>query len=89
MAVMSDEERRRTTAHLMRNWPRTLGPLPGLKSDARAVVNAIDDWIDANQASLNSALPQPFRGAASLDGKTFAFCLVAERRANRLRTEED
>ncbi|MGW7087538.1 hypothetical protein ACWGH2_29135 [Streptomyces sp. NPDC054871] len=59
------------------------------KPDLAAAVAATDDWIDANQASFNSALPQPFRSAASLPVKTLLFCFVAMRRANRLRAEED
>jgi hypothetical protein len=71
----------------MRNWP---GSLTGVtKAELRAAIDATDDWIDANQASFNTALPQPFRSAASTPQKTFLFCYVAMRRASLLRAEED
>ena len=89
MAVLTDEERRRTWAHLMRVWDRNLGAIPVNKTDLRAALDATDTWIDANQAAFNSALPQPFRGAATTAQKTLLFCYVAMRRAGLLRTQED
>lgn len=71
----------------MRNWP---GSLTGVtKPELRAAIDATDDWIEANQTSFNNALPQPFRGSATLTQKTFLFCYVAMRRASLLRAEED
>lgn len=90
MAVLADEDRRRTWAHLMRSWAAVLGtPIPVVKADLRAAVDATDAWIEANQAAFNTALPQPFRGAATTPQKTLLFCYVAMRRAGILRTEED
>lgn len=86
MAVLSDEERRRIWAHLMRT---AAGAIPVVKADLRAAVDATDAWIDANQSAYNAALPQPFRGAASLPLKTLLFCYVAMRRAGTLQTAED
>lgn len=76
---------------VLAQWMRELDlPLSGLtKPDIVAAIAATDDWIDANQSSFNSALPQPFRGTASLPVKTLLFCYVAMRRAGRLRAEED
>jgi hypothetical protein len=54
-----------------------------------AAINATDAWIDANAAAFNTALPQPFRGAATADQKTLLLCWVAMRRAGLLRVEED
>ena len=89
MAVMDATNRLRTWAQIMRDWPPGAG-LPGTtKPDLRAAVNATDDWIEANQASFNAALPQPFRSQATLTQKTFLFCYVAMRRAGRLRAQED
>lgn len=65
-------------------------PLPGLtKPDVVAALAAIDDWIDANQTSFNSALPQPFRGAASAEVKSVLFGYVLWRRIGHLHAEED
>ena len=84
---MDATNRLRTLATAMRNWP---GSLAGItKPDLKAAVDATDDWLEANQTSFNSALPQPFRGAASLPQKTFLLCYVAMRRAGLLRAEED
>lgn len=84
---MDATNRLRTLATAMRNWP---GSLTGItKPDLKAAVDATDDWLEANSTSFNSALPQPFRGAASLPQKTFLLCYVAMRRAGLLRAEED
>jgi hypothetical protein len=83
---MDATNRLRTWAQLMRNLP---GNLAVTKQDLRAAVDATDDWIEANQTSFNTALPQPFRGSATLAQKTFLFCYVAMRRAGLLRAEED
>jgi hypothetical protein len=71
----------------MRNWP---GSFTGVtKAELKAAIDATDDWIETNQTSFNTALPQPFRGSANLTQKTFLFCYVAMRRASLLRAEED
>lgn len=89
MAVMDTTNRFRTFAQAMRDWPTNVG-LPNVtKADLRAAVDATDTWIDSNTSSYNSALPQPFRTAATLPQKTFLFCYVAMRRAGRLRAQED
>lgn len=75
----------RVWAHAMRNsnWTGVT------KAELRAAVDATDQWIDDNQASYNTALPQPFRSQATLVQKTLLFCFVAMRRANNLKTQED
>jgi len=73
----------------MRDWPTNIGWPAVTKPELRAAVDATDDWIEANQAGFNAALPQPFRGAATVPQKTFLFCYVAMRRAGRLRAQED
>ncbi|PWK81726.1 hypothetical protein C8D88_116138 [Lentzea atacamensis] len=79
--------RARVWAHAMRNWT---GSLSGVtKSDLQAAVNAIDDWVDTNQASFNTALPLAFRTNASAAQKALLFCFVLMRRVSILRTEED
>jgi hypothetical protein len=51
-----------------------------LKEDLRAAVNAVDDWIDANQASYNSALPDPFKSVATKQQKARLLKWVVNRR---------
>lgn len=88
MAVMDALNRVRVWAHLMRQ--SALGELSGVtKADLRATVDALDDWIEANQTSINQAIPQPARAALTLQQKTLVFCWVAMRRAGVLRVQED
>lgn len=80
----------RVWAQAMRDWPTAIGFPSGVtKADLRAAVDATDDWIEANAASYNSALPATFRTSATLPQKTFLFAYVALRRAGLLRAQED
>ncbi len=54
------------------------------KVDLRAAVNAVDDWIEANQASFNAALPLPARTALTARQKTLLFMAVAARKFKAL-----
>lgn len=87
MALLDETNRFRVFAQAMRNWPGTLSGVT--KSQFRDAINATDDWIETNQTSFNNALPQPFRGNATLLQKTILFCWVAMRRAGLHRAEED
>lgn len=89
MAALDVTNRLRTWAQAMRDWPIGIGGPAVTKPELRAAVDAIDDWIEANTASFNAALPQPFRTAATTPQKTFLFCYVAMRRAGRLKAQED
>jgi len=89
MAALDATNRRRTWAQAMRDWPTNIGWPNVTAPELRAAVDAADDWIEANQASFNAALPQPFRGAATTAQKTFLFCYVAMRRGGRLKAQED
>jgi hypothetical protein len=50
------------------------------KVDALAAVNATDDWIEANQAAFNAALPLAARTGLTTKQKVWLFFLVASRR---------
>lgn len=86
MALLDATARLRTAYQWMRNQLETSA---FTKPDLHAAVNATDDWIDANQASYNTALPVAFRTSATLGQKTLLFCYVAMRRAGILRARED
>jgi len=86
VALLPDQDRDRIWRWFMRN---SSDPFPVTKADLRAAVNAVDAWIEANSAAFNTALPQPFRGAATATQKTLLLCCVAMRRADQLRVEED
>lgn len=93
MTLLDDTNRIRTWAQYLRS---SLGAPGGItKADVRAALDATDAWIESASAATapasgyNTALPQPFRSAASSDQKTLLFCYVAMRRAGLLKTEAD
>lgn len=86
MALLPDQDRDRVWRWFMRQNPEAAAYT---KADLRAAVNAVDAWIDGNSTAFNTALPQPFRGAATAQQKTLILCWVAMRRAGLLRVEED
>ena len=53
------------------------------KTDARAAIVAAEQWLSDNAAAFNSALPQPYRGAATQAQKAALVASVATRRAGR------
>lgn len=77
MAVLSDQQRAEVTAAFMQ---QAHGPLSILKMDCRAAVDGLDSWYDANAAAANQALPQPARGALSLDDKALLSNLIVNKR---------
>jgi hypothetical protein len=56
------------------------GPVSLTKAELDAAATAVDAWIDANQVSFNTALPQPFRSQATALQKSVLFSLVLARR---------
>jgi hypothetical protein len=78
---LTEQERFEVWADLMR---RRVFPPGLLKSEIRAALNAADDWVDANAASYNTALPQPYRGAADPDQKAILLALICLKRAGVL-----
>ena len=89
MAVLTAEARRRVTNELMRSGLFADAPAGVVKAAVRAMVDATDDWMEAQQAAWVAALPQPGRGATTAAQKGRIFCDVAERRAGRHRALED
>ena len=55
-------------------------PATFTKDEIVAAATAIDGWIDANQASFNQALPEPFKSGASASLKAALFMAIVERR---------
>lgn len=77
MAVLTDEQRAEVTAVFMQ---QARGPLSILKADIRAAVNGLDSWYDTNAAAANQSLPQPARGALSLEDKALLSNLIVNKR---------
>lgn len=81
MAILPDADR----ARIVRGLNRYLefgSVLNVLKVDLRSVVDAADDWVDANTASYNNALPQTFRNNASQAQKSLLLVAVVLMRFN-------
>ena len=79
--ALSTEDRQKVTTGLMRYWSRLFEPVTGIsKVELYTAVGAMDDWIEANQAAINAALPQPFRANATAEQKTLLFMAVAAMR---------
>lgn len=80
MAQLPEDDRLKIWRGLMRYWSSTGEPTPFVKADLKAAVDALDTWLDDNAATVNSALPQPFRGAATQEQKAVLLsALVAMR----------
>ncbi len=77
MEVLSAVNRFDIWANLMRR-EETFGTLT--KRDLRDAVDAVDDWIDANQGSLNTSIPQPARRELTARQKALLFMAVAARK---------
>ena len=80
MAVMIDADRLETWAEFMRELSAERDPLPLTKADLRAAVNALDLFLSDNAASLNSAIPQPARGALTVSQKARLLMFVVRKR---------
>ncbi len=84
--MLNVEDRRRCWRGLLRFWSRTHEPwadAPCSKEELHDAIVATDEWIEANQASYNAALPEPFRSGATLVQKTLLFCVVAVMRVSQ------
>lgn len=83
MATLSTTIRQQIWRGVMRYWSASLTALAGCtKADLQAAVNAADDWVDANAASYNSALPATFRTNATTAQKAFLLAVVTLARGN-------
>jgi hypothetical protein len=80
MANLSENARIAIWSEIMQELSDAREPVSIVKADLRAAVNAIDAWLSDNAASLNSAIPQPARGALTTAQKSRLLRLVARRR---------
>lgn len=78
--ALTTGERAEVNAELQRRFSVDTLPCSIAKADLRAAVDAIDDWVDANSASFNAAIPQPARGALSSTQKALLLDYVVRRR---------
>lgn len=84
MAVLNGTDRADIWSRLIRDLLKlVLGSTAFTKADLRAAVDAADVWADANASSYNTALPQPFRGAATARQKASVLQYVIAKRFER------
>jgi hypothetical protein len=81
MAALSDTARKKLWALFM-----SKGHCPGAisKTALRAAVDDLDDWVEAQALTINAALPQPFRAAATSDQKAILLAYICLQRAGVL-----
>lgn len=79
MAVLPAQARFEVWAEFMRG--RETGTVTNLlKADIRAAVDALDDFMDANAATINAAIPLPARSRLTAKQKARLLTLVIYRR---------
>jgi hypothetical protein len=77
MAVLSEADRQTVFTLFMQ---QAHGPLPVMKPDVRAAVNALDDWYNTNAPSANQALPPAARSGLTQADKALLSNLIVTQR---------
>lgn len=74
-------ERREVWAGFMADLSRQAQPIALTKPELAAALAAADDWLDANAASFNAALPAAARVGLTPGQKAAVLAAVTRRRA--------
>jgi len=83
MAVLSETERRLAWSEYMYDSAISNGSLGSLlKTDLRAAIDAMDDFLNTNAGAINTAIPLPARSALSTKQKALLLMYVVARRYN-------
>jgi hypothetical protein len=80
MAVLADADRVELWATYMQEAGNLRELLPLTKSDLRAAVDALDDFLNANAAAINSAIPLPARAVLTVPQKARLLMFVIRQR---------
>lgn len=83
---MNETDRSRTAAQFMRDVREDFGIT---KTQLKATIDALDDYLTANATAINQAIPAGPRAALSTAQKASIMGYVAFRRAGKLKAEED
>lgn len=78
MAALSDNDRADIAAQFNRDNSEAMGALT--KPQIRAVVDALDDFLNTNAAAINAAIPTPQRTTLTTPQKARLFGLVVRKR---------
>ncbi len=80
MAVLSNADRSEVAADFNRAVSDDHEPCAAIKADVIACANALDDFLNANAATINAAIPQPGRTNLTTAQKARIMMLVIRRR---------
>ena len=80
MATLTTDQRRALWAELMQELSRDGQTVAITKPDLRAAVDALDTWLDTNASTINTAIPQPARGALTTAQKARLLMFVVRAR---------
>ena len=80
MAVLSETDRVGEWSNYMSELSAVGGTYDLLKAEVRAAIDAVDDWVDANLSSFNTALPIAARTALSSSQKARLLLFIVEKR---------
>ena len=80
MAIMSGNQRAGCRRDVMSDLSDAREPCGLSKSDLRAAIDAIDQWIHDNAAAFNAAIPQPARSTLTSAQKARLFAAVVRHR---------
>lgn len=78
MAVLADQDRADCCADYQRD--PLMGPIGVTKPDLRAALNALDDFLNTNAATINSAIPLPARTSLTTAQKAMLLMYVVQKR---------
>jgi hypothetical protein len=78
MPTLPDQTRQQIWAEFMKTVPGHIGDCT--KTDIRAAVDGLDDWITNSAPTLDAGIPEPARSALSPHQKTKLFLLIVDAR---------
>jgi hypothetical protein len=80
MAVLPDGDRQALHKAIMSDLSARRESLGLTKAELRAAVDAIDQWVDDNAISFNTAIPLPARTTLTAKQKVELFMSIVKRR---------
>jgi len=80
MAVLSDAQRAELHAEHMRELSINFESLAITKTELRAAVDALDDWLNDNAAAVNNALPAAAKAGLTTQQKARLLMYVVRQR---------
>lgn len=80
MAVLADADRKQAWADLMRQFSQDAQSVGVTKPDLRAAIDAIDQFLSDNAATINAAIPQPARASLTAPQKALLLVYVIKQR---------